>query len=43
MRPFTTPRLVIDEVGYRILDGEARSLLFEVTAIPVGCSSFGVS
>ena len=30
MRSFTTPRLVIDEVGYRILDEEARSLLFEV-------------
>ena len=31
MRTFTAPRLlVIDEVGYRILDEEARSLLFEV-------------
>ena len=31
LRFFTTPRLlVIDEVGYRILDEEARSLLFEV-------------
>ena len=31
LRYFTTPRLlVIDEVGYRILDEEARSLLFEV-------------
>jgi len=31
LRIFTTPRLlVIDEVGYRILDEEARSLLFEV-------------
>ena len=38
-RSFTTPRLVIDEVGYRILDEEARSLLFEVTAIPVSPSS----
>ena len=31
MRTFTAPKLlVIDEVGYRILDEEARSLLFEV-------------
>ena len=31
LRFYTTPRLlVIDEVGYRILDEEARSLLFEV-------------
>src|SRR2546430_1254244 len=31
LRFFTSPRLlVIDEVGYRILDEEARSLLFEV-------------
>jgi DNA replication protein DnaC len=31
MRTFTSPRLlVIDEAGYRILDEEARSLLFEV-------------
>jgi len=31
LRFFTTPKLlVIDEVGYRILDEEARSLLFEV-------------
>ena len=31
LRFFTTPRLlVIDEVGYRILDEESRSLLFEV-------------
>ncbi len=31
LRTFTAPRLlVIDEVGYRILDEEARSLLFEV-------------
>ena len=31
LRFFTTPRLlVIDELGYRILDEEARSLLFEV-------------
>jgi DNA replication protein DnaC len=31
MRTFTAPELlVIDEVGYRILDEEARSLLFEV-------------
>ena len=31
LRYYTTPRLlVIDEVGYRILDEEARSLLFEV-------------
>lgn len=31
MRTFTAPNLlVIDEVGYRILDEEARSLLFEV-------------
>jgi len=31
LRSFTSPRLlVIDEVGYRILDEEARSLLFEV-------------
>jgi DNA replication protein DnaC len=31
LRYFTSPRLlVIDEVGYRILDEEARSLLFEV-------------
>jgi DNA replication protein DnaC len=31
LRFFTVPRLlVIDEVGYRILDEEARSLLFEV-------------
>lgn len=32
MRTFTSPRLlVIDELGYRILDEETRSLLFEVT------------
>ena len=31
LRFFTSPRLlVIDEVGYRILDEESRSLLFEV-------------
>jgi DNA replication protein DnaC len=31
LRFFTTPRLlVIDEVGYRVLDEESRSLLFEV-------------
>ncbi|MGH3287899.1 MAG: IS21-like element helper ATPase IstB [Streptosporangiaceae bacterium] len=31
LRYFTTPRLlVIDELGYRILDEESRSLLFEV-------------
>jgi DNA replication protein DnaC len=31
MRTFTAPKLlVIDELGYRILDEEARSLLFEV-------------
>ena len=31
LRFFTTPRLlVIDELGYRILDEESRSLLFEV-------------
>ena len=31
MRFFTSPRLlVIDEVGYRVLDEESRSLLFEV-------------
>jgi DNA replication protein DnaC len=31
LRTFTAPRLlVIDEVGYRVLDEEARSLLFEV-------------
>src|SRR6266581_3273289 len=31
LRFYTTPRLlVIDELGYRILDEESRSLLFEV-------------